>query len=214
MSSIDKNEQGSTSAHQLSATQTQRQQTHISEEIQAQIDRILLQSRREAENYKLESEKSQAELREARREIKSIKDENEALRIQAELSKDEFLIEKKERRRAQDELQSTRTQLQQLQRQIGKHQCLHGATSYECRPTLPGCGHFMRVGLDVCDNAASKSDSDPDRDHTRSSSPTINAGGRRQSPVSVSRPASRTNDDNDRSSPLTTRFGEQQGPRT
>jgi len=72
----------------------------------------------------------------------------------------------------------------------------------------------MRVGIDVCDNAASKSDSDPDGNHTRSSSPTINVGGHRQSPVSVSRPASRTNDDTDRSSPLTTRFGEQQSPRT
>jgi len=41
------------SAHQWSRGHSEHQQTHISEETQAQIDRILLQTRREAENYRL-----------------------------------------------------------------------------------------------------------------------------------------------------------------
>ena len=82
-------------------------------------------------------------------------------------------------------------------------QCLNRAASYGYRTTLPGgCGHLMSTGLDVCDSDTPKSDSDPDQDHTRRSSPTINAGGRRQSPVSVCRPANSTEDDVDRPSHL------------
>jgi len=74
----------------------------------------------------------------------------------------------------------------------------------------PGGGHFMRLGIDVCDNATSKSEDscNPDHDHTRRSSPSVDTGGRRQSPASASRSANRTNnDDIDRSS-------NQQGYRT
>jgi len=73
-------------------------------------------------------------------------------------------------------------------------QWLGASPSYEQRHALPG--HYMRWGLDVCDNATPNSSAnDPAEDHTRRS-PTVSVS-RRQSPGTARRPPSRTNDDVD-----------------
>lgn len=206
MASMDRNEQhtdrGTASLYHLSPC-IERQQTHISEEVQAQIDRTILQSRQEAEKCRLKYEESQRELREVRRELISVKEENEALRFQAALHEEEFRTELNERRRTQTELQRVRAQLQQQQRQIeGREglQYLREPTYYDHHKALSH--HFMRVGIDVCDNGKSDTADDPAHDHTRLS-PAVNAGGLRQPPVA----AIRTNS-------LPTEHTDKQGHRT
>jgi len=90
-------------------------------------------------------------------------------------------------------------------------QWVDAPTPFEHLHTLPG--QLTRIGIDVCDNGTPDSVDDPPQDHTRRS-PGVNAGGRRQSPVTVCRPTSRTNDDCDLSLTPTARSDKQPGPRT